>query len=191
MARHVIPGYREAVEREQLTRAAAFLDGPATYSGIEFSELTLRRLLLLAVSGNPFICGGQVSPGDAGQLLWICSPECTPDPRKRDKFIRRISRIDSGILLAGIREYLDAMLADLPGGSGQMAAQPTHWAAGVVHAIASAYGWTDECIMDLPVRRLWQYLRCIRRQSDPKAVFANPSDRVRAQWLNERNKRNG
>src|SRR5439155_20425435 len=82
-----------------------------------------------------------------------------------------------------LSRYLDRMLIDKPPGNAgpnSKSKKPdSSFAASAIHQLASAYGWSDELILDLPTPRLFQYMRKIHRASDPDLPYFNPlRDRV-------------
>lgn len=184
----LIPGYREAVEREDADRREAFVQAPEMVCGIDAAPLTLERVALLESVGSPFMVGGVPEPGDVALFLWVISPGYRPgDARARDRFIRRCRRLPYAQACVEIESYVSAAFADAPAGRAGEHRPVAYWAAAVVDALASEYGWVDDAILRLPLRRLWQYWRCARRRHDPKAIFIDRSDKVRGEWLRQRN----
>jgi len=184
-----IPGYREAVERENAARETAFLDVPVDIAGVDCVQLTPARLILLHGIESPFICGGMVSPAAVAAFLWIVSVDFKPgDTAARDAFVKRIRKTDAKAAIDGIRKYLDDALMDAPTNEdGAHGAPVVSFTASVVHALAKLYHWSERDILNIPLARIWQYLRLARRDADPKAIFVNPSGRIIGDWLAEQN----
>lgn len=179
-----IPGYREAVEREKFEREIAFLDIPETAGGVQLMPLTLRRVIALNVAGSPFVCGGQPTPVNTALTLWALSPEYSPGARfARWRFIRRCRRINYLKTIRDLDEYFDSAFADSPGGRPVSGPSYYSFSAAVVDVFAHEYGWSEVDVMDIPFKRLWQYLKIIKRRSEPGCILFNPSDRVRGEWL--------
>jgi len=184
----LVPGYREAVEQEQASRDAAFIDVTHSVCGVDVLPLTLRHLSILLLVRSPFVCGGMPTSEDVAKWLWIMSPDFSTDQRKRDKFVRSVRGINFVDVVVAIREFTNAQLRDVPTGSkGPSAAAITSSVATFVHVIATEYHWPEADIMRIPIQRLAQYLRLINRAGDPKAIFVNPSDHIVADYMRKKN----
>lgn len=184
----LIPGYREAVQKERAVRSVSFIEAPEVICGLKVRPLNMRHIALLEALGNPFMMGGAPTAEDIAAFMWIVSVQFKPfDIEARDAFIRSISFMDASQLENEIVQFMDEAWQDSPSGRDGGPA-PTSWAAAIVDAIASEYGWSEQDIMDVPVKRLFQYMRRIRLRNDIKAVFIDPSDKLRAAWLESQNK---
>src|SRR5436190_23240372 len=69
-----IPGFLEAVQREQFVRDAAFLRLSESVAGFELVPLTLRHYLILRATRNPLLWGGLPSPNQLFNFLWMLAP---------------------------------------------------------------------------------------------------------------------
>ena len=191
----VIPGFREAVERENAIRDAAFLDIPETICGIEVLPMTPRHFLLLDGIGSPFVVGGLPTAEAIAQFIWVVSPEFRVIRGWRDRlaqyrFVKRCRKINWVDAVKAIDQYINDAFQDSPGAkSGTSNLHDWSWVAALVDQIASTYHWSEVDILSIPVKRLFQYSRIVRRRDDPKAIFFNPRDRVRGEWLRERNQK--
>ena len=191
-----IPGYREAVDREQSVRAIAFLGVTDQVAGIPVRSVTVRDWIALDFVGSPFVAGGRPDIADTALLLWRLSPSYRPGSRWRrwlhTRQVRRAvtKRGDMAVILAA-RDYILDTFQDSPGGSGNSLSVPSvHWAIYLIGVLARSYGWSAEETLAMPVSQALQFLRYIELANNPKAVLFNPSDRVRGQWLAEQNKAN-
>jgi len=85
-----IPGFLDAVVREQFCRDAAFLGLSETVAGYELAPLTLRHYLILRATRNPILWAGLPSPNQLFNFLWLLNPannnSQTPEPRARAQF---------------------------------------------------------------------------------------------------------
>lgn len=188
--RLVIPGLAEAIARETELRNQAFLDIPQELCGIPVLPLTLRRLLLLEEIGSPFVGGSTRAPRprDVVNFLWALSPYFSTRPGDLRRFSKRCRKLNPARIVLAIDGYVcDALQDRPPSTSGPTAPSYESFAAGYVDVIASEYGWSEDAILDCPVARLFQYLKRILRRKDPKAPRFNPSDQVKADYLNELN----
>lgn len=185
-----IPGYREAVEKETTAREASYLGVSELVCGVPLLPLTPRRFLILDIVGSPFVSGGNPTAADIALFLWACSPDYNPEkPSKfrRWLFIRRCRKLIVKDAVDGIRQYVTDALQDAPGSSGQSGPASTSWISSIVDSLAREYGWSEAHILDMPLKRVFQYFRVITRRNNPKANFFNPSDRVRGDWLRKIN----
>ncbi len=180
----LIPGLKQAVEREQKIREQSFLEYPETVCGVEVQPLTLRRMLLLMSIESPFICGGAVGPYDVGAFFVVLT-----DAKVFNKWrlLRRLGLMDSKAVVSGITEFMDETFQDKPSTSRGEAVSYYSFAAGLVDCLASEYGWTTSETLDCPLKQLFQYLKAMAKRNNPKAIQFNPSDRVRGNWLKEQN----
>jgi hypothetical protein len=183
-----IPGYSRAAQRgdrlDDYWRDFAFLGlneelripGGRT---IEVRQLTLRMFVQLCAVRSPFLVGGGVGPQHVAQILWRLSPKYdlrANDPEARKKFVASIADLPFRATTRAIARYLDRMLIDKPPQPARSndSKSDTSFAASMIHHFAKEYGWNDEEILDLPMPRLFQYLRKIQRSHDPELSFWNP-----------------
>lgn len=185
----VIPGYEASVRKEQLVRAVSFLDAPENICGVSVKPLTLSHVALLEAAQSPYIVGGPVTAEDTLLFLWVVSTQFVAgDIGARDAFYMSWLHLSIDGTRDAIQDYVEEAFQDAPGGK-QGGDSPYGWAASFVDAIASEYGWLEREILCLPLKRVFQYCRCIRRRHDPKAVFIDSSDKVRQVWIDEQRKK--
>lgn len=170
-----IPGYTKAIARadrlEDYWREFAFLGLTQTLrfgekKCLEVHLLTLRMFIQLCAVRSPFLVGGAILPQHVAQILWRLSPEYDArDREKRAQFVGEIRTIAFLRAVRVIHRYIERMLIDRPASSSKNdgSKSDTSAAAALVHALASAYGWSDDQVLDLPMPRLFQYLRRIER----------------------------
>jgi hypothetical protein len=189
-----IPGFRVALKRENDVRDAAFLDLTTDICGIPIRQMTARDLVILDGLDNPLVCGGLPTPEQLKQFLWLLSPGY----RDRATIRRWLfnSRVNALGYLRPYRrclEYVRDTFQDSPGGSAVQQRQYAGWCAHMVNAIAINYGWSEELIVGtektpgIPLKRLFQYLKCIRRYHDPQCPMHNPSDKLIGQYIRSKN----
>lgn len=192
----VVPGYREAVEHENTLRDAAFLEVPETICGIEVLPMTPRHFILLDAIGCPCVRGGTTSAEEIARFLWIISPEFRTvktwfDRRVRARFVRRCRKINVAEADKQIETYIEEAFQDSPGAqSGAAKVLDWSWIAALVHQSAAHYHWSESDILNLPLKRLFQYSRICKREENPRAIFFNPRDKARRAWLLQRNSGN-
>jgi hypothetical protein len=180
-----IPGYREAVIRERYVRASSFIDAPELICGIKVRPLAVSHLAILDSLGNAFVTGGKdYGVDDICAFLWVVSLEFKAfDIEARDNFVSRLAARDAEELAAGIVDFLVEAFQDSPQSSGQAGDSFCAWVATYVDTLASEYGWGESEILAMPLKRVFQYIRLIRKRNDPKVSFIDPSDKVRLDWL--------
>lgn len=181
-----IPGYREAIEREQAVREFAFIDAPRDICGVDVLPLTPRNLLLLYRARSPFVCGGPVDAADIALALWTLSADRAAGGR-RWRFIRRCRKLPYEATASALTEFIADSLQDTPGGASSGGPEYVSWVAAIVHVVASAYGWAEAAILDCPLPRLLQYVNQITHDANPARPRFNPSDQLVSRWLKEQN----
>jgi hypothetical protein len=188
---NLVPGYREAVQRETDLRDAAFLPVTDSICGVEVNQLTPFHLAALTLARSPFICGGVPFPRDIALFLWCVSPEYNPRAVvSRWLFIRRVAKLDYREAVEGVMRYVGEAFADAPGGKGERFKQSYYSStASIVDLLAHEYGWAEADIMRVPFKRLFQYSRCIRERYAERPMFFNSSDSILADWQDEQNQR--
>lgn len=175
-----VPGFQAAVKRENDVRDAAFLDLTANICGIEIRQMTARDLLILDGIDNPILSGGLPSPAQLAHFLWLLSPEYRErSPFRRYLFARRVRKLPYIDAVKECIRYVDLTFQDSPGGSATMTRPFAGWCAHLIDGIAQGgYGWSEYSILNMPLKRTFQYLKCIRRRLDPDYRPHNPSDKV-------------
>jgi len=180
MELHEVPGYNEAfaqvlAETEAL-RELAFTDLPVKIFDLEVSQLTLRKFFLLAAADNPLLFGGTIEPEHVVQFLWVVSRDFNPDDREaRDIFVQLVAAMPFTETVQAIRKYCEDALMDRPPvkANAQRGDSPTCYLAYFVHKFASAYGWSEDQILDKPIARLYQLLRQMQMERNPRITILN------------------
>lgn len=188
-----IPGYLEAVNREQTVRELAFLPVQLPICGVPIRHMNIRHYMLLQGCGNRFVCGGRPGPADVLGFLWFLSPEYSTADGAREAFAKKHAnawRKRAADLCAGIAEYAESVFQDSPASEGATGKSFTAAAAGMVDTLASQYGWRDEDILEMPLARIFQYYKRIEARLNPKKPQFNRSDSVISHWLRDRSAQN-
>jgi hypothetical protein len=212
-----IPGYRQAAEDEMRIRHAAFLPITEDIGGFAVAQMSLRQYLLLRNLQSPLLFGGTPLPHDLVRFLWILSPQFTPrfslakwrflrrcrkfmppairlyhSERKAVRFMARYQRalIAAAELVQGIRQYIADTFMDKPLGVESHGEDKLYFADAICicTAFAREYGWSESAILDMPLKRVFQYLNEMKRaRLGDKAKLFNPSDRKITEWLESKN----
>jgi hypothetical protein len=179
-----IPGLAEAIEAEQHVRDTSFLELPESVCGFDLKPLTLRHVLMLGAIDSPFITGGLPAPHDVGAFMVIVG-----DWRgfNRWKNLRRLGRVSFRESVEAIDAFVKESFQDSPPSGETSNVSYYSFAASLVDLFAHEYGWREADILDMPTKRMFQYLKAVSRRNGEKTFF-NPSDKVRGQWLDAVNR---
>jgi hypothetical protein len=183
--------YLDAVERENNLRDAAFLDLPTRIQGLLLAPMTLRHWIILNGIGSPFLVGGLPSLEQLIQFFWVMNPKFTPGRSfRRGRFIASCRSLLYGQAVLSCRALVRDTFQDGPPSSGNGDEAPGYsFAASIIHALASDYGWTEDYILNIPLRRVFQYMKIARmtreivRGETPRKW--NPSERIRLDYIQQ------
>jgi len=180
-----IDGYKEAVESENRLREFSFLDYPDLILDVKVKPLTPRLFSLLHLKKTPILCGGDVAVDDILLFLWIVSFDFNPqDETKRKELVKQCLQYSPDDLYRAIADYIEESFQDSTNTKGLPDEIPYyHWIASLVVVLASEFHWSEREILDMPFKRLWQYLRCISKKYDSRAILFNKSDKLKSDWL--------
>lgn len=198
-----IPGYVEAVEREEFFRAAAFLRLNERLCGLEVLPLTTRHLLWLEVIESPFVTGAPIPMAEAHLHVAAFVRVVTPGFNafswwRRRLFFRNYRRgmygekIAADAAVTAVKEYRDEAFGDRPARRGTHAAAASYWstAAGMCHELCSNYSMSIDEALDVPLKVVFQLLKVqdafAQAKSGKKPVLFNPSDSVVTRYYTER-----
>ena len=179
-----IPGLREAIDREQHIRDVSFIELPEVICGFDVQPLTLRHIIVLGSVGSPFVRGGYPLPVDAGAFLCVVG---NWRGFNRWRNLKRLGKVPMMDAVESIGQYMSESFQDAPGISGVDSVSYYSFAASLIDLLAHEYGWNERDILDMPVKRLFQYVKAIAERHGEKTFF-NPSDKVRGDWMREVNK---
>jgi hypothetical protein len=190
----LIPGLREAESRYRDENAEAFAGvEPKICGRVEIAPLTARMFLDLQGADSPLVGRSDryPEPADVQVMLWRCSPLY----KRGDDDLRRfyqatLIELPFEEAVEGLLEYVRRSLAGQPLWKGSIRATPGvgNWAARLVHLFAKEYGWTEDYVLDLPMRRLWQYANRIMEDADATYKEQAPEAlRIRQAWLISQN----
>lgn len=194
-----IPGFREAVKREQRVRRQAWTSAHSLICGVRVRALTLRDLETLEEMGNGFFAPWRFDTeleylAHCAQLVWWLSSVRKPGPdaglwRTHRCLVAR-RRLNARLaaeparLANETRAFLEEQFFDAPKGHSGMPTTPA--AAGAAYLIdaiaAGGYGLDPETVLDLPLPRLWQLVRMVQRRVFGQPL-TNPSDKLATDYL--------
>lgn len=216
----LIPAIEQAQEKYRETQSLAFLEvGPTIGGALVLKPMTPQMFIELAAAGNPYVGGGRTpSYPDLVQILWRCSENFERRQREPGKasrlsrffrfragavrpfktkawntFIQIVARMDYVQSVIEVDKYVcDAWTGQPHWSTSHNAPQSAGvWPAMIVHTLASAYGWTDEKILNTPFRLIWQYMHRIMESSNPEyRHVCTESMEIRASYLRQSNAKN-
>lgn len=190
----LIPGLRDAEQkyRDESTEAFAGVE-PKICGRVDIRPLTARMFLDLQGGDNGLVMktSRPVNETDVMVLLWRCSPiYVRGDDDVRRFFQATLVDLPAEDAILDCLDYVRRSLAGQPLWKGKQRATPGvgQWAARLVHIFAKEYGWTEDYVLDMPFRRLWQYANRIMEDADATYKEQAPEAlRLRQKWLLERN----
>lgn len=199
--------------QESVIRECAFVPIDLDIDGIPVKQFTMMHRILLDFCNSPFIKEqDDLDKQHIWEFLWIVSTEFVMNnPNKKKEFIESNLKFRSTVeaytrLITGIFEYLKSAFLDSVEYERQLTkdeellaavsdrsnfvvkeeSATTSWIAEYISIIASAYGWTDEYILNLPLARVLQYIRCITKQ---EAIKNGVSIKLRNKFSDEANEK--
>lgn len=170
----------KAILRERSMRDVAFLDFPVRIAGCWCRMMTYRDYMTLCALDNPFVVNSGAPTVDSVlEFIWQVSTANVKGAsgiRKwlaMRRFAKSIMNIRFGEIVDQIENYVEETFIDTKQSSARNERERYSFMASVVDVFASEYGWSDERILDIPIRRVTQYLRRIQLRYDPKAPMFN------------------
>lgn len=185
-----IPGYVDAVERENKIRNAAMLNLNTRICGIEVRQMTLRHWLILDGLDCPFLKGDVPDPKKkhVKDFLWVLSPKFSyGESFRKWWFYRRIGKLKYAEVVMGIMRYLEDTLQDQPPSTGSKSKEwtPPQYSFPIyfTDVICERYGWDDEKIEGYNLKKIFQIIKRIRMKGESargeNPVGWNPSDKIK------------
>lgn len=194
------PKLDAARDRDRKEQQGVFLSVPENVGGVWLEPLTIERFLLLDGIDHPMLTGRGVTPESVASFCYILSPEYRHgDQQAARDFMKSFSPQNAEEfaeeLVAYVQEQFDLGGADSKKG-GELSA-PESWVCSTVDLLASEYGWSEQEILRLPIKRAFTYARAIvaRKGGANVAKFSKHQDQVKAAYLKEmasiRSEKNG
>lgn len=214
-----IPGFLEAVEKEQLIRDASFLPVVENVNGFEVLPMRLWHYIALRACRSPMLPPFRTpSPEQLAGFLWLLNPEYSTDAGDRKRFMKRCRRFAAQTppwffqygykertakalacmadTLIAARNYVNETMQDKPGrvvGSVGGVEQYSDGAS-ICGRLAREYGWSEYETLEMPLKRIFQYLKEIRdyeyASRGQTAPLGSPSEEIVADYLKKINQKN-
>jgi hypothetical protein len=184
-----IPGYGEAVAREQQNREIAYLDVPFDVHGIKLRQMTPRMLAALFAHGSPFVCGSSVTLPDILQFLWGCAADYSTSRFARWRFFRRVGKIIAKVgiqpIVDELFDYIDTTFQDGPRGGKKSIPYTSQIAWMEFNMAGEPWRWSREQTLSTPLRVIYQQIRCSDMSEGVTPI--NPSDYVKQAYIDSLN----
>lgn len=142
-----------------------------------------------------------ITQGEIARFLWVQSTDFVPATgsriklwraeRARRAFVRSKCRsLRYGQSCDEIRGLINGTLADKPsGGSGLNTESVTGWIASEVFFVCKHLSWSESDVLNMPLKRLFQYERKILESIGERSCLANNSAKLRSNWLRKARER--
>jgi len=181
---------QKAAKEEADLRSTAFVFKTDRIGNYKVWSLTPRLVLILSLTDNPLMTGKPMDIFGVGEFLHIIMVDKKPSAHELTVEITMLPREELEKLVQDIDDYLELSFHDLTGSEDEVRPVNRDYCsvASIIDLLANEYGWEDEYILDLPYRRIAQYIRAIARRKEPGVLFANPIyDKAMAEFLKELN----
>lgn len=165
-----VPGVREASKDYLETQLEAFLDIEPSLCGVDVMPFTPQMYIELMFAKNRcFVGDGYPGAAEIVQFLWRISTKFERDnPEKKSLFTKCISHLIFEDIYPAIVDYTNRSWSGMPAWDGtQKRVSMGVWPSRIVHTIANEYSWSEKEILNLPFRRLWQYINRIMEKYNP------------------------
>ena len=207
-----IPGYAEAVEKQDLVRDVAFLGVTEIVCGISVAPMTFRHLLWLQMIGSPFIGAGDpdvttlhlAMAGFFKTLAPLDKPSFMLtefDTRQRKElktYMKSVGKLKAPVALAAVREFVSETFMDRPGGTEDRTESYFSIGAALTHRLAKNYPALNANpfiypgALDVPLKAGFQLLKLIKSDDYATAgkkpiLFNGWSDAAKTRWLESQN----
>jgi hypothetical protein len=182
-----VPGYSEALAKEQQLREEAYLGNPSAVAGVRCYQITPRLLNLLVVLNSPCVMGGTITPNDAARFLWTLASDFPKTPKMGRWFANHypshLAKMgwDWEFVFDSITEFLEATFLDSPNGARSTPyVCSTAWIEVRMHKFL---GWDSDRTLNTPLRRIYQLLRCEAIMDGDRTLVNRLSDKANDDWL--------
>ncbi len=182
-----IPNLDQADESFRSEQIEAFASVEPDICGVvQVRPFTPRMFLELELQENGFFQRRAITPVDVAVFLWRISVAFKPDDANlRTAFHHAIAFMPLQETAEDILRYIARSWKAMPSwNSGKGRTSAGVWPARLVHMFGSEYGWSEEYVLDMPFRRLWQYSHRVMEENNPDYKQKNPlNQELRRQWL--------
>jgi hypothetical protein len=160
---------------EDAWRERAFLPVTDVINGVTVRQLTLLHLTILFQVRSPFLGGIASQPEHVGQFLWVISPQYDMHNRESrraflEALVAQYPPEKFRLFYRGIRRYLFRHFHfDAPPRTSKGQSVAACFAAGILHKLKrGGHTEPDDALMQLPIARIFQYLKWIAAEDNPR-----------------------
>lgn len=175
--------YVAAVEKEQAIRDSAFISNIDVIGNTTVHALTPKLFTTLTLMKSPLVMGGEINSESILVFLWTVKVKIPEDDRQKF-FEETILNQDFEQIVTDIGTYFEDAFQDIPPAKSEGSNVPYYSSlAVIVDYFASEYGWTEDSIINMPYKRLFQYMKLIGKKNDPSKAMFNKSDNIKSQMI--------
>jgi hypothetical protein len=191
-----IPGLAEIEQKTWLVRTVSFQPIPERIGQFTVMPMTLRHYATLRIVASPFLPPFSTPTKlDLSIFLWVLNPKFTvaKSMGKRLHFYRcgqLFKKLATEVIhVYEAREYINEALIDRPPSTGRARLEPNYFSdeCSIIATLAREYGWSEAAIQDIPLKRIFQYLKEISAHyqaiNGKKPILYNPEDKLKSDYL--------
>lgn len=196
-----MPEFQQAFRDEWLARTLSFHPLKENVCGFVLVPMTLAHYSMLRIAGSALLTKDETPTEDCvEQFLWCLSRGSSLRPITRwfkfrcRKFRGEKNLINLAMVVRGLREYMRVTMIDRPASTVSDGIQePDYYCdeAAIVSALAREYGWSESLIVNLPLRRVFQYLKEIRHHhaviNGQPHMLCNASEKIADEYMRKVN----
>jgi hypothetical protein len=183
--------FKDAVERENNLRDAAFLNLPTSIQGRLILPMSLRHWVILNGIDSPLLWGGVPGLEQLVQFLWVLNPKFKAGRSfSRGRFIASCRSLLYGQAVLECRKYADETFMDSPPSKEGRDVPSYSFAASVIYCLASEYRMSKEEALNTPLRQTFQLMKIVRMRNE-EANGESPrawnvlSDKVKREYVRQ------
>jgi hypothetical protein len=185
------PKLAAAKEKDREDASAALMRNPVLIGGQWIKPLSIESLIFLQAAGHPLFKEGEIGAEDVLSFLWVTSVGFKPMCKWRYRLFKlRFLFADQEKMKVDVVEWLHHEFGtpDESKSDGEVHAPPHNWVTGLIDLLASEYGWSENEIMEMPIKRAFGYSKAIiqrKTAGEQQVRWAKETDKVRGQYLKE------
>jgi hypothetical protein len=177
----ILREYQQAVEREGELREHAFLDCYPWEIQIGANKYPIRIMRLrdfaaLCATGN--LCVDDPKQADPSDIFSFCHVLRFHENLTPEETAALLGPMPFDALRQCLFDYVDLIFCDAPASEGQRRKPYYSYLASIIHSLAKSYGWSRNEILDTPMPAIYQLLKIMQQEANPKMPLFNRSDAI-------------
>ena len=186
------PKLDAAKEQDRKDSQEVFLNAPEKVGSIWLCPLSIKKYLMLDAISHPFISGGEIKEEDIYTFCWVLSVDFTERNPQAYKNFKKSLRMDNAeAFLIDVRIFFESEL-NFSDSDSKSNSPNSDWVGLIIDLLASEYSWSEDQILNLPVKRALTYTKHIsHRKSGTVLGWQQNADRVKAEFMEEMSKLEG